>query len=1467
MKTNILKIISLIIVVIFTTNTIVLSAPDLVYRVNIPKKYGKIKERWKAAEPKQFFQDKDARTDIIEKKSRSAQQSQPTVVIVEDAHTSAQAQENISHIVGELVNTHDVSLVGIEGAEGDLDTHAIRSFPFQETKEKVLSYFREKGKISGAEYQAFVSTKDVNLFGIEEKDLYIKNHSLYTETLSDREYVQQYLKRGKKLFKKLQKKYYSPTLLALSTLIDAYRNNKEPFTSYFGALLEHTASFDIPTDDYLNITILKDASGLLNTIDEDVLKKEYAYLNQCFIGDSKEEDEHKVIEETNTRGQYIRLISLAQAKGIEESHYRNMKRQIEYEGRLNQIRYQQLFHECDELTNTIMMHLAGSEEEKKLFELTKLCEDIEPLIRLEARPYDIATYRNNQEKFSSSYLNNLARHFFDDTSAMKDAYQRLDTLLPRIDEFYTTVEARNRAFVDTALATMEKQNQKATVMVSGGYHTQGLTKLLQERGVSYLVITPAMTSEAFDFSYKDLMVGKHGRYDTFIATSLSTLQTIRSCWPLFKNEIEGRKQGGYFQKQIGAELFSEEAKRRIQEEGSTRLSNIEFKEELSRAGWKYSDLYNITAIFEIGEELGLVETRINNKGSIYKVFREPPKNLTLLPQHKEKIISAVRALLARELKQGTYTTDEDKEFLAELTRIQEETDDEKKTIFIRTLLQRLPHILPLELDVLAEDKETILDVLLPRVNVGERFLRNEVVELFTSFKQENPSSFDITREDTQTSVHEVGGFVESKLLLWLSQKFYTEINYSDDEQLAKYFEELKQVAADALVLFFNELYTIDETADDTARVMGQVSRELSAYLNDLKVTFKENTEKDIPECFAFTPRSIERDKIFIVFPQDITLLNNAGIKRPIDVVFRTPRPAARQYQDLPHKRVRRPSVKAISVRGLLDQDGTVAIDEAIEEKSSEERAVLYHEVKGHMVTAHLRKYNPPLFQKIVDTIFNDLQPDKRLILLRSFVTLAIPFETDDVTTLSLRELETVLATSEWFTLKNKKGEVIGFDRAKVTDELLAWWQQLRNVPEFVHPYVATATITADELEKLTVAGKTLHETITNLFKVYNRATVSNRSLNDTILRRAGYYDSWQHILEKDPAGLEAMAMPCDYMYVAEQNRRAEELRKKREKDEKKRREQEEKEKEKVKKIIKKLNEISKGLKDKSLNAPDVQEIVNDSFEHDVRELIIKRLGFLSEERKLGKEEFDVIDDVATALIDGIPGEEGLFDEGDRELLTEWLAEVGIDELIEDVSTSDSFQPFGDDDDKSAKRVLDVEAEKIDLMNILHELAPDVFNDGTLASIILPLLLFGGYCVASYFGVEHFFPSTVSFTQANLFGIDSIMNGITWIASSIAMGIVWILLQQVVGTGSRSRGGEARAEFPELSAEELKEPGDWIKKYTINLTTQVGDLTADNIYLSTKMEDIDYILRQPEHNNAVVVGDPELADGLVENIAY
>ena len=73
-----------------------------------------------------------------------------------------------------------------------------------------------------------------------------------------------------------------------------------------------------------------------------------------------------------------------------------------------------------------------------------------------------------------------------------------------LNAFYDSVSKRDFAFVENIDSTFKDSKEKTAFLITGGYHTAHLKKLLKEKGYSYAVVTPRVTSETIQSKYERL---------------------------------------------------------------------------------------------------------------------------------------------------------------------------------------------------------------------------------------------------------------------------------------------------------------------------------------------------------------------------------------------------------------------------------------------------------------------------------------------------------------------------------------------------------------------------------------------------------------------------------------------------------------------------------------------------------------------------------------------------------------------------------------------------------------------------------------------------------------------------------------------------------------------------------------------------------------------------------------------------
>ncbi len=113
----------------------------------------------------------------------------------------------------------------------------------------------------------------------------------------------------------------------------------------------------------------------------------------------------------------------------------------------------------------------------------------------------------------SSGLTSDVRPLTSVTLKLKAHSKHLDKMLEMVDEFYKKADERDSAMLDNLLKKMDERGQRIGVLVAGGYHSSGITRLMRERGISYITVRPEINDMREDASFNNRMLGHVAPFD------------------------------------------------------------------------------------------------------------------------------------------------------------------------------------------------------------------------------------------------------------------------------------------------------------------------------------------------------------------------------------------------------------------------------------------------------------------------------------------------------------------------------------------------------------------------------------------------------------------------------------------------------------------------------------------------------------------------------------------------------------------------------------------------------------------------------------------------------------------------------------------------------------------------------------------------------------------------------------------
>jgi hypothetical protein len=451
--------------------------------------------------------------------------SKPLVIAVQDLHCHPEVQRNIAKILAALDTKYSLGAVYVEGGYGQVDTSWLSDIDDNAIRNKITEGLVNRGLMTGAEYYSVTARRPQLLRGLEDEKLHKENLVRLGRIIEKKEYFENRLRALDKDLVFMGEKYFGPKNKKFSCLIKKHQDGQISSDKYYTLLGKYVDAvnndpdryntlFSIRLDDFPNIKSYITLSRTGRRLDY----KRVAREMQAFLRDIKNAVPYRVyaglLKKTDNFAKldelYLHLIVIAREYHIDvNARYPDLARFLAYSERSRTLNPVQMINEEKKLAAELRMGFSRDTAELEVAFLA----DFYPLFkdyllnRLTADDYEY--FRQRFEKFQSVW----AKYTF------KDRIAELSGEFPLLDEFYAANCERNRCFLDRAgsvaaarpadergqAGDLMAQPQEAidgllkrsdiAVMVTGGFHTEGLRKLFSERGISYVTVTPNVTQD------------------------------------------------------------------------------------------------------------------------------------------------------------------------------------------------------------------------------------------------------------------------------------------------------------------------------------------------------------------------------------------------------------------------------------------------------------------------------------------------------------------------------------------------------------------------------------------------------------------------------------------------------------------------------------------------------------------------------------------------------------------------------------------------------------------------------------------------------------------------------------------------------------------------------------------------------------------------------------------------------------
>ncbi len=425
------------------------------------------------------------------------------IIHLQDAHCNYDGQKKAAELLKELIKNYGVRLILVEGGSGDVSLSYLRNYGTPELRKQVAEEYLRKGEIAGEEYLDIISDMPFTLYGIENDDIY----NAHLDTFWRVEEVKtQMLERTAVLMtlaEQLKGRVYNKQLRELEQKKTDFEKQNIKVVDYYDYLGQLSQSLKLDLTASSNFKKFIDASRFEKDIKSEQIAADSKNLVEKLVKILPEKKLKQLLaqsakfklEKVAPSDYYSFLKMLALSSNVNLKAYPNLYNYLNYLELSEQINGSDLIREAKELEKNIKEKLFKTGEERELDKISVNLVLLNNLINLQLTPDEYNLYNKNKSDFRLTqwlnFLNDKAGKY--KIPGIKTDTEMIVNNLGRAEEYYQLAFKRDEAILQNSLEKMGQDGDSVAVLITGGFHTPRLTRMIKEKDYSYLVIAPKIT--------------------------------------------------------------------------------------------------------------------------------------------------------------------------------------------------------------------------------------------------------------------------------------------------------------------------------------------------------------------------------------------------------------------------------------------------------------------------------------------------------------------------------------------------------------------------------------------------------------------------------------------------------------------------------------------------------------------------------------------------------------------------------------------------------------------------------------------------------------------------------------------------------------------------------------------------------------------------------------------------------------
>ncbi|MDD5084432.1 MAG: hypothetical protein PHE61_00115 [Candidatus Omnitrophica bacterium] len=437
------------------------------------------------------------------------------VIYIQDAHCLYEAQKSIVSIIDHF-KAQGASLIATEGGSGKFDVLPIQAFPNKELKGKILDRVMAKGEISGTEYSAMCDETGAGYYALEDTVLYEDDRTAFLRAQEAKAGLLDEINRMRKSLDVARDKIYSGELKQFDAALSNYKEGKISLIDLICVIRDKSVEKKLFLARYpklasliQNVNAEEKADGSDSKRFRQFIDKAEAALSQFFAKDRTHKEKQRELARIKqsyqigraSRFSYAReLFEVLRKLGLEEGPQSEMKDVFDFPLDIREMQGTELFSEIKSVSKEIKSSMFKGEDDKTLDSLYERLSVLENIAKLELARDDFAEYEKSRGLYDIKVFNDFLSKFGEKTQFKLD--------LKWAERFYELAIKREEVIYNNFEDLVSSEKAKAAILVTGGFHKQGITRHFRENNISYIIVSPSF-SNFDDSSYLRVMRGEY----------------------------------------------------------------------------------------------------------------------------------------------------------------------------------------------------------------------------------------------------------------------------------------------------------------------------------------------------------------------------------------------------------------------------------------------------------------------------------------------------------------------------------------------------------------------------------------------------------------------------------------------------------------------------------------------------------------------------------------------------------------------------------------------------------------------------------------------------------------------------------------------------------------------------------------------------------------------------------------------